>query len=553
MKASISCSINNYLEDSYPEIYEFLRLSCANVTNLSHKNGITFLVPVEKKTVDKLKKSLESDNMDEFTQACNMLNAMIIYDVMNDTSDWNSKKDDIPNALRQHVEIDSVTTKLVKFKNGATAVLDEKFKPRVSDPERGPRLRVWLLTGEIPVTTDKPATFKYRLKKGELPPKKGGYSPSNEQMLSVRWSIAIAVENIYMFEKEQNPGPTMTQKGHSFGFGANSTDNMKPSHLRGGYKNAYLDYTMSLVDFISTRYNKLLFDVVLPNIAFQVADFYILLEPHKTSGKFLIDDDIIEEWWSNMGSFNTAATIKKVSVWLSNPPQEYKRFAVYSNRLGIIGAVDEIRTNWRVNPKNIVPTVQGIYNTLVTANRIGNISNIYPAPLIEYYSSNPIMKLIQDEMRYVVYLMMETMNHQLGFSRADFANIITTIASYTYGASDKSLKLFNATTIANSIDPIEKVSEINIFAHSTNFIFVPLSAQDIVNFPFKSIITKPHPLDIKIFNIARATELQHKRLIEASEINASNDLISILKLVMSNKTAISPEAKKLLSELNSTL
>lgn len=534
MKVQFSCSIPNYLEKAYPEVYEIITATCSNLSNLKNKNGITFLLPVDKTVLKKIKGLLESDDANEFTRACNMINAMTIYDVMNDASDWMDKKDDIPNALRQHVEIDGVSGQTVKFKGGATAVHDPNFKPRVDDPERGPRLQVWLLTGEIPITTDKPAMFKHRLKRGEKPkPKTGGYSPSVSMLTSLRWNIAIAVENVYMFENE--------------------------NARRGTGSNAFLDYTLSFVrhvirtacgsggEVLNKSRHEMLFNFILPNISYQLTDMYVILEPHLASSSYMIPDDVIAEWWGDKRSFDfdTAGTIRKIDHLLSNPPAEYRKCAMYSQQASIIEACsDEVGSLAdTINARTAVTTVSNFYRRVIDSNSISGIGSLFPPALVRYYQANPHMKLVTDEMRYIVYLTMERMNNTTGFNRVDFANVINVIGDYMHRPSEAGLKLFNAAVLASSVDPSSRISEMRIFMNSTNFMYIPLPSKVIENFPIKSVITKPDPFNIEHFNTVKATALQHQRLLDGATANINEHVIALLERLAENGGAISDEAK----------
>jgi hypothetical protein len=549
MKFKYYCKITDYVQEVNPDLAEILRGTCSNLTNLKGKNGLTFLMPTDKATIDELRKLAESDNIKDFTSACDMINAMIVYDVMNSPSDWADKKDDIPNALKQRIEVDSVSGKTVKFKSGATATLDEKFKPMVKDESRGPRLRVWALSGKIPVTTDKPTTFKYRLRKGEVPAaKKGGYSPSSSQLENLRWKIAIAVENLYMFDKEQS---RVYGGAESRGY----SDAATAPHSQ--HKSAFLDYALSLVDFIGRNHVDMLYKRVLPVVSFNNVDFYLLVEPHKTSGSYLLSDNVIESWWATVANnvFDTSGIIARVGQWLENPPAEFSKYAIYSNRIALINEVEEVRVNMSTsNPKLIAGRIRDVYANLVNNNTIGSIGNVLPDELIAYYRAEPGLKLVQDEMRYVTYLMFEQMEGLLSFTRTAYADIITYIADYMYGDGTdrhRMLKILNSNTLEMSIAPAERVNEINIFVNSTNFLYFPLSPSDIVNFPLKSVITKPDPFNIKYFNTAKATQLKHNRLIAFENEREDQQLVSLLNNVLSKSKSVSPDVRAMLDKLGS--
>jgi hypothetical protein len=292
------CKIIDYVESVDPELAAVIRGTCSDMTLSSTKGkpGITFLMPEDKAFKKKLADLAYSDKPEDLLKAGDMISSLIIRDIFKSGSEWMAHKDDIPNSLipPQHVEIASATANEVTFANGAKATLDTNFK----DASRKNNLAVWKLTsGEIPVTTDKNAKLKYANtgKKG----KTGGYDVTAQVAASERFKIALAVENAYVLHQLQK---TSGSNSHS--------------------RDVYLENTLSLVNYIANVRKDMatLHDKVLPLISLDKIDFYLLVEPHKFGGNYLLDDMLIREWWvqKKQHHFSCKQVIAQIEQWIGH-------------------------------------------------------------------------------------------------------------------------------------------------------------------------------------------------------------------------------------------
>lgn len=536
------CRITDYVESVDPELAEILRGTCVDLSlnSLRGKAGITFLMPQDKALRKKIADLAYSDKAEDASKACDMLNAMIFRDVFKTPSDWMNKRDDIPNSLLppQHVEIENATGKEVIFKSGAKAVLDERFK----DSSKKGQLAVWLLvSGEIPVTTDKPAKLKYQNKGVKSKGKTGSYEVSSAHADNLRFKIAVAVENMYMMDHVQH--------------------NMGRNIIGGGKdystcpRNLYLEHTMSLVNFImNVREDMdLLCNKVLPLISFQNIDFYFLLEPHKEGppDSYLIPDAIIQDWWTNKPAFNLPEVIDQVGKCIETTQNGA---AIYKDKNALLLAIDAERQKLNQvlesRPRNIVEAISKVYDELCEHNKIGSVSNVFPEPLAAYYHSEPGLKILQDELRYLTYLRFERLESAPDFDRYDFEQIINAIAegmhSLTADERKHNLKLLNENSLRFLIQPVEKIQEIKVFVNSTHFLHVPLSPNDIQNYPVKNVIINPNPAELSgIWNIDAAMLSKHKRLATDSDKPAMSTILAALKAISAGKLSESDKAELL--------
>jgi hypothetical protein len=118
------------------------------------------------------------------------------------------------------------------------------------------------------------------------------------------------------------------------------------------------------------------------------------------------------------------------------------------------------------------------------------------------------------------------------------------MSAVTNDERERTLKVINKNTIRYHIAPTEKVQEIKVFVNSTHFLYVPLTPEEVYNYPIKNVITRPDPTNLKaIWNIDKLMLSQHKRLAQpGAELNSVQSLVSALRAV--NTSAIDPTLKQ---------
>ena len=536
-KFKVYCKIIDYVDSVDHELARILRGTCTDMTlgSTKGKAGITFLMPQDKAFRKKIEDLAFSDKVEDADKANLILNSLIFRDVFKSTSDWMSKKDDIPNSLMpsQHVEVESASGKEIVFKSGAKAVIDEDF----IDGSRKKNLAVWkLVSGELPITTGKDASLKYSRpgKKGVT----GGNQPVDFSSQNERAKIAVAVENTYMLHQLQR---TM---GRNLIFGG--------AHQTGGKRtlsvpieqrprDIYLEYTLSLLSYILKVWKgpgeTLLLDKVLPIISFNKVDFYHLIEPHKPFGSYLLDDNLINEWWvqKEVHTVNMRETMEDLRKLLDRGTGAL----VYTDRMALISAIGEERMRLlntiNARPRGCIEEICKFYDKLSSDNTINGVGPVYPDGLSEIYRNEPSLKLMQDELRYLTFLQFAKLESDPSFDVNKYREIISIICDYMSAQNgnerEQSIKLLNKNTIRYLISPTHKLQEISIFIKSTCFAYIPLTERELMDSKLKTVIVRPDPSDMKIFNIHGAIAASHKRLLDGSLNQA--DVNSVVSTIMS--------------------
>lgn len=491
------CKIMDYVESVDPELAQLLRGTCADLTlgSLKGKPGITFLMPQDKDVRAELTKLAYSDNPDDASKACDMLNAMILRDVFKKPADFMAKRANIPNSLypAQHVGVSGIDGKGIKFESGATAVPDDRFK----DASHKHNLAVWLLKGRIGLD-GKAASMEKSAKKGKSV--KGSYEVADYQSQSLRWKIAVAVENAY------------------------AACQMSPEH-RNDRHDPYIKKTLSLVEFIhSVRKDmELLYGRVLPLVCSGKMSFYFLVEPHKQGGEYLLPDDLIKEWWAwlqarkyHVDCDKVVSTIEQLLMRSDSPA------AVYKDRKGVLAAIDRVRSEVLsradARPRDIVDLIDQKYKELEQSNSIGGLKDVLPADLAGFYQRDAGLKMLQDDLSYLAHCSFEDLESR-PFDLGRFNDLVNQIGECLFEATPdgraRQARLLNRSTIKYMIAPGDRIEEVKRFVNSTKFMHISMTHAEAREIAQKHSMSRPEPGSKMLWNIDAAQYSKHARVLSS--------------------------------------
>lgn len=511
------CRILDYINATNGALGATIQSTCSErLLSGGRKFGVTFIIP-DKAFIARVDKLVDSDNIEDSAKACDMINSLIMRDGYKTTADWTSRGA-VSNALfdSQIVEVASTSPKEVVFKSGAKIVIDPDFK----DSSSHKNLAVWkLVSGEMPITTDKPMIRAAKNIKG----KTGSYMPTTDHSQSLRFKIALAVENSYAVGRIQH-------------------DNGESG------RDAFCEHVCSLLHFIMNvkSDHALMFGKILPVISFDKFDFYVLVEPHKHGiAAYLIDDAVIAEWWQTKPACNVHDVREQVEKMLT----EGTDALVYTDRLGLLAKIAELRIplTKRVDsqPRSAVDAIEADYNTLINTNSIGGLGPVYPESLIAYYRSEPGLKMLHDELRYLSYGAFYHLE-SAPFEPAAFHELVNMIGECLYNDDHgKGQKLLNKTTIKYQIVPTDKLDEIKIFVNSTMFMYIPLTKAECVGLKQKHSISRPDPNMITLFNISADLYNRHDRIVAHGNGNNVASMIMSLDVSKLDPALVAVLRKKL--------
>jgi len=496
-KFKTHCTITDYIDSVDPNLSHLLKGLCVtmSLTSLKGKPGITFLWPQDKGWIAKLEKLAYSDKVEDATRASEMLNNLIIRDVFKTPAEWMAKKDDIPNSLfpSQHIEVDSASAKEVVFKSGAKAVIDTDFK----DASRKTNLAVWKLTGEIPVTNDKPAKGKY-LKRG----KAGGSQSPMPSIPGLRSQIAGIIENEYILCR--------LQKDH---------------HGR----DPYTDAVLSLLYYIMhiRQDENLMWQRVLPLLSLDKLDFYLLLEPFQ-AGSHLLDDALIEDWWSkrsSLGHIVAAKAIADVDYMLKNGSDAL----IYTDRMKVFNKISLVRkaiaSVREYQPRNTIAEIEKYYAELESSNKIMGLGPILPEATHAMYASERGLKMLHDELRFITateFARLESRNFDSG-KFCEIKLMIQDCLSASGADRTQIYRLLRKNTLRSMINPGDILQKIGMFVESTMFMYIPLTKDDCDQIKKSdNPVHRPDPeksfMNIQKFSHAKVADLGREQFMPASVV-----------------------------------
>jgi hypothetical protein len=162
------CKITRYIEQIDGELAQMITDLCLDRLFIPRGvNGITFLYPKEPSYRKEIISSAYSDSPEKAIQ---MLESLIVLDYLPRPGDFVLKKDDIPNSLRQRIEVTSADASSVKLSCGSVLKPDPGFSA-INTREN---MAVYHLTGkQVPLNGPK-ASMKYASKRHNNKPKTGG-------------------------------------------------------------------------------------------------------------------------------------------------------------------------------------------------------------------------------------------------------------------------------------------------------------------------------------------------------------------------------------------
>lgn len=383
--------IIKYLEEEHNTLCTIIKDLGLTRALIPRKNGgITFLIP-HKELLKKIYKLTYEDETDE---AIEIVNSLIVLDCLETVADWDRKRDDIPNKLKQKVPIDRVNTNGVKLKTGAV------IKPSDFVPTKDRNnISVWhLSSGEIGCQNEM-SNLKYVSTKKTQSSK----YVSNGSIENKRIKLAESMESA--FDTTRN-----TEK--------------------------YLIYMATLLQLVKDE-DRSLYNKIRPMIdASPVVSFYILVEPYKGDNgmEYLIPGFIIQKCKNKLP--NALASWK--SHFKLNISDEMKE--AVSDSLSAVEHDD---------PKKHIKAIRSEYAKFDKGEGLGQY---FPSSTMQHYQAYPGLKRWQDSARHVIRHLfrldkMERVD-MMGdlFDVYNPENFNTLITNFTYYKTAGTLEIYQAMT-----------------------------------------------------------------------------------------------------------
>jgi len=499
------CSIDRWIETRDPKFANAINrdLCMGRTLSAGRRSGVTLLFPPEKVRKEIIKLT-HSETMEE---AIRLMEAHIVPVAIHAASDF---KSDVGSRLGVKFEVEKIDNGAVVLKGGAKLAPAKDFAPLKRD-----NISVWeVVDGTVPLEGPEYA-LPYR-KRGES---KGAAEPEpvrgGDSHLNSRQVLATNVES--EFDRC-----------------------MRADRCRS--KDPYISYSVSLLNFLKTHHPSI-FAAVSPVVDRDPAvTFYILVEPYKTRGEFLLPEHVLfgptgwngaaiyENGVSEFAAFfealphHSAASAEDRSSGEPVVPFIYRdvgflRSAVDNIRLGIIGE-DGRRANRVSTPKQ----VRQVYETLITQNSVGGAQPILPDATVRILPG--AKKLWQDELRFVLHSALEQIRRMPVYEAHDFGEVVRMLRFNRPGNDyGRESTLSSASELGASVAPTQEFSLLLKFINSTEFLYFPVPREK-VGGDWGEIPTTVDGGDSKDLSVldAEVSKAGHLDRLKASGADASRTL-----------------------------
>ena len=467
------CRIFQWVEAQDPELAGAIRDLCLEgaLSPGGPVAGVTFLYPKDKAYRAEIVDKAYSDDADE---AVKLIESLIIPDALVQGSDFNRRP--VGSKLGVKYDVESVSDGKVKLANGVELSAADDFSPLSS---RTSKLAVWTISkGRLPLKGE-----AYKAPAPERRAKIGGARHGGaDAPLNNRQLLAANTEG--EFDRCMREDKCRTH-------------------------NPYLAKVVGLLNCLKAMKEKA-GDVllkVMPILDYDpVVSFYLLLEPYKTQGEYLIPDSILfgNGAWNGAEAYGNAVTeyeavfrsMSSQQAMSATDPQSKEPVVpyIFRDRAAVVAQVDVIRQQFgALNPRQGPQTVQDVYVVLASQNTIGGMGPVLPDSTKNALAGSK--KLWQDELRFLVHEALQQMR-QMPYSTDTFSRIVrdlrTAWPGNDYGAE---IRLSNVNDLKSNVGPRIELLLLTKFVNSTDFLYMPV-APDVVGGAWGSM----DPTDWQVYN-----------------------------------------------------
>jgi hypothetical protein len=375
--------ITDYLQTRHKPVYEIIEnLAMHGSLSPRRGGGVTFLLP-DAALIKKLDKMLSSDNPEEATD---IISSMIIPMYLKNLNDFVANKDNIPTLIgKRLVVLPASSSREVKLEGGATVTEQagkDKFVPFASvGPATRGNMAVYVLSGEVDYKKAPEAGFSRNRGKenkdveggaAKKRRKRGGAEGANQQ--EVDDFVQEVVRREHASIRDCAPG----QKRESPMLRAVVLQLEKwKSDSPANFEKAKAILSLHpIISFFLIYKNRLYFPWGELNV----------FAYDKLSGR----PGAVQELASYMDE-------KVGDSAILNSPREVKE------------AVSDLKS--RLGTSVALPgKIREVYANIDSSNKIGRISNVYPASVHNLFSAHPGLHQLIDEFRHYMYRAIKNMN-----------------------------------------------------------------------------------------------------------------------------------------------
>jgi hypothetical protein len=242
------------------------------------------------------------------------------------------------------------------------------------------------------------------------------------------------------------------------------------THLR---TNPYLERVISLMNYLKIEDPATLLKI-LPVLDYDpMVTFYLVVEPYKTQGEYLIPDGVLDAWGG--GSVYKNAKQEYINLF-SAAAGLGDDSLVFGDRASIVAAVDAVRARlMELTPARCPQSVQDAYAVLGKQNEIQDLKRVLPDSTKAALAGGK--KLWQDEFRFITHVAIHDARKLVGAAeRARAFRKITEELRNSWPGNNYSseLLLTNVDDLKKKVNIRTELILLTKFINSSDFLYVPM-------------------------------------------------------------------------------
>lgn len=451
------CTIIDWLRQNDSELYDALDQLCmlGNLTPKGRGSGTTFLVPDTKARAEILK-GAASDSDAQIDKAVDLVKAHILPVSAATAADM---RGEVGSLLGVKLETESVSGGEVRLKGGAVLAPEPSFRAQRRD-----NIHVWRVkSGEVPLSG--PEFTRSRVRRG------GAEASAS---LGSRALLARRTEQTFQ-----------TNRG------------------------IYLEQVVSLLGFLKRNHQDL-YTCVLPLVDRDpTVSFYILVEPYKTSGPYLLPDAVLvgDDGWQGAVAYQGSA-VECLEQFLSSIQGAGGEALLFRDPQKVSNARMQVQDSMNSQAQSARTTpemLQRIYAAFTnegspSQNQLAGVGPILPASTLRAVQGGK--KLWQDMLRFRLHAMMAELARD-GYPQDGYADVLIFIRSMMPG-NDYSAEVKPYLSAPQS-QVAPTFQELCAFNGSTDFLYVALPKENVGSWGSASV---SGGADAQPYN-AETSKIQH--------------------------------------------
>lgn len=411
-KAKRFCKIITYLRQKDPALCLLIDDLCLSGMLLPRRtNGVTFLFP----SPEIRKKIMDENDKDNPEVSIDIIRALTLNGVFHNAKEFS---DTVTNKLFNKMKVKSADGNKVVFDGGLTIVKADDFDVIRG---RGENSAVWVVeSGNVDISSS--SNVEVGAGEDDYSDDEdlvvGGNSNVCQKDMSVRALLSSSIENDFIVCWRLNKCKT---------------------------RNPFLDFMVCLMQHLESKSPELadfVGSLLSPN---PMCSFFIVVEPYKTKGQYIVNSDV----------FNEMLSVRYV---IAQPVTKYKEFLekyACKDSLKVLSEIDAMRIKLTKSTggPNLGSSVKKEYESIVSRGKVGDVE-------VSFMRGRDASRVVwQDCLRFMVQSCQEKMEDIFEFVRD----------THPGNDYDRECTILDSSCLKNDAQMLQVLEK---FVNSTDFVYV---------------------------------------------------------------------------------